>query len=181
MNPGADALALLPEILLLTGAITALLAGSFLARERQWVSRIIALGALAASATAAAAALAGTATSAYSGSYAIDAGTGAGRLVVAISALFVIVLGTDELRGTERESETYTLILLASLGATVLTGAADLLVLIAGFLLASIPLYALIGIGRTKNGAEAALKTYLQGAFFGILLMLGVAVLYAAA
>jgi NADH-quinone oxidoreductase subunit N len=181
MNPGADALALLPEILLLTGAITTLLAGSFLARERQWVSRIIALGALAASATAAAAALAGTATSAYSGSYAIDAGTGAGRLVVAISALFVIVLGTDELRRTERESETYTLILLASLGATVLTGAADLLVLIAGFLLASIPLYALIGIARTTSGAEAALKTYLQGAFFGILLMLGVAVLYAAA
>jgi len=181
MNPGADALALLPEILMLTGAITALLTGSFVPRERQWISRIIALGALAASATAAAAAVDGTATSAYSGSYTIDAGTGAGRLVVAVSALLVIVLGTNELRATERESETYTLILLASLGATVLTGAADLLVLIAGFLLASIPLYALIGIGRTKNGAEAALKTYLQGAFFGILLMLGVAVLYAAA
>ncbi|UKA68823.1 NADH-quinone oxidoreductase subunit N [Arthrobacter sp. FW306-05-C] len=181
MNPGADALALLPEILMLAGAITALLTGSFLPRERQWISRIIALGALAASATAAAAVLAGAAGSAYSGSYVIDAGTGAGRLVVAISALLVIMLGTDELRGTARESETYTLILLASLGATVLTGAADLLVLIAGFLLASIPLYALIGIGRTKNGAEAALKTYLQGAFFGILLMLGVAVLYAVA
>jgi len=181
MNPGADALALLPEILMLTGAITALLTGSFVPRERQWISRIIALGALAASATAAAAAVDGTAMSAYSGSYTIDAGTGAGRLVVAVSALLVIVLGTNELRATERESETYTLILLASLGATVLTGAADLLVLIAGFLLASIPLYALIGMGRTRNGAEAALKTYLQGAFFGILLMLGVAVLYAAA
>lgn len=181
MNPGTDALALLPEILMLAGAIAALLAGSFLAKEKQWISRVIALGALAASATVAAAALAGAATSAYSGSYTIDAGTGAGRLVVAISALLVTVLGTDELRGTERESETYTLILLASLGATVLTGAADLLVLIAGFLLASISLYALIGIGRTKSGAEAALKTYLQGAFFGILLMLGVAVLYAAA
>lgn len=181
MNPGADALALLPEILMLTGAITALLAGSFLAKEKQWISRVIALGALAASATVAAYSLAGAATSAYSGSYEIDAGTGAGRLVVAISALLVIMLGTNELRGAERESETYTLILLASLGATVLSGAADLLVLIAGFLLASIPLYALIGIGRTKNGAEAALKTYLQGAFFGILLMLGVAVLYAVA
>lgn len=181
MNPGTDALVLLPEILMLAGAIAALLAGSFLSRERQWVSRALGVAALAGTVAASAAALAGPETSAYSGSYAVDAISGGGRLVVAVSALLVITLGTDELRGSERESETYSLILLASLGAIVLAGAADLLVLIAGFLLASIPLYALIGLGRTATGAEAALKTYLQGAFFGILLMLGVTVLYAAA
>ena len=47
-----------------------------------------------------------------------------------------------------------------------------------GFLLASIPLYGLIGIARTPRGAEAAMKTYLLGALFGILLLLGVTLLY---
>lgn len=47
-----------------------------------------------------------------------------------------------------------------------------------GFLLASISLYGLIGLGRTAEGAEAAMKTYLLGSLFGILLMLGVTILY---
>ena len=179
MNPGADVLGLLPEILLLAGAVAALLAGSFSTRDRQWISRLIAVAALTASAAVAAVGFAGPVASVYDGSYIIDVGTSAGRLIVAVSALLVIGLGVDGLRGTERESETYTLILLASLGAVVLTGAADLLVLAAGFLLASIPLYALIGLRGTRAGAEAALKTYLLGALFGILLLLGVTVLYA--
>ncbi|MDI3195241.1 NADH-quinone oxidoreductase subunit N [Pseudarthrobacter sp. AL07] len=188
MNSGADALALLPELFLLAGAVLALLAGSFTARERQWISRVIAVVALSASAVASGVAFAAVASAAgpvaesmsvYDGSYILDGGTAAGRLIVAVSALLVIALGVDELRGTARESETYVLILLASLGAVVLAGASDLLVLAVGFLLASIPLYALIGIGGTKAGAEAALKTYLLGALFGILLLLGVTVLYA--
>src|SRR5699024_11015442 len=57
-------------------------------------------------------------------------------------------------------------------------GASDLLVLIVGFLLTSIPLYAIIGLTGGKLGAEATMKTYLLGAFSGILLMLGTTVLY---
>ncbi len=60
----------------------------------------------------------------------------------------------------------------------VLAGARDLLVLAVGFLLASIPLYALVGLGRTARAAEAALKTYLVGALFGILMLLGVTLLF---
>ena len=47
-----------------------------------------------------------------------------------------------------------------------------------GFLLASIPLYALVGLTRTARAAEAALKTYLLGALFGISMLLGVTVLF---
>jgi NADH-quinone oxidoreductase subunit N len=50
-------------------------------------------------------------------------------------------------------------------------------VLAVAFLLASIPLYGLIGMVRSPAGAEAALKTYLMGALFGILLLLGVTIL----
>ncbi|WP_235861689.1 NADH-quinone oxidoreductase subunit N [Tersicoccus phoenicis] len=177
-DPSMNPLGLLPELLLLAGAVACLLTGSFVAQDRQWVSRLIAVVALVGSGIAAVVAFAGPVLSLYTGSYAADGLTAAGRIIVAVSALLVIGLGVDELAGTERESETYTLILLASLGAVVLAGTTSLLVLAVGFLLASIPLYALIGMQRTRLGAEAAMKTYLMGAFTGIALLLGVTMLY---
>ncbi len=101
------------------------------------------------------------------------------RLIVAGATLLVVWLGTDEVSGTPRESETYSLLLLGALGAVMLAGADDLLILAVAFLLASIPLYALIGMRRTSGGAEAALKTYLLGALLGIVLLLGMTLLNA--
>lgn len=178
LRAGPGALALLPEMLLLAGAITSLLTGSFVPRHRQGVSRIIALATLAASSATAVAAMGGSDRLIYDGTYAVDTTTTAARLIVAASSFLIIVMGTDEAKGTERESEQYVLILLGSLGAVVLAGASDLLILSVGFLLASVPLYALIGIKRSPRSAEAALKTYLMGALLGIALLLGVTILY---
>ncbi len=168
---------LLPEIILLVGAVATLLTGSFLPRPRQWVARIIAVAALIAAAAAAVIGLAASPVQVYDLTYTIDVPTGVARLVVMTATLLVIGLGVDELAGNSRESETYTLLLLGALGTVVLSGAADLLVLAVGFLLASIPLYALIGMIRTPAAAEAAMKTYLLGALLGILLLLGVVLL----
>ena len=171
-------LALLPEICLLVGAVLTLLTGSFLPRQRQWVSRLVAVAALAGSGVAAALALDGAARSEMSSTFAVDTATGALRLIVVASTLLVIGLGVDELAGTRRESETYALLLLSALGTVVLGAATDLLVLTVAFLLTSIPLYGLVGMVRTPGAAEAALKTYLLGALFGITLMLGVTILF---
>ena len=173
-----DTLALLPEILVLAGAVIGLLAGSFLPRERQAITRYVSVAALAVSAVAAAAAIAAPASSIFAGSFAVDVATGAVRLIVPLSTIFVIVLGKEEFSGSSRESETYSLLLLSSLGAMVMAGAADLLILAGSFLLASIPLYALVGLSRKPGAAEAALKTYLIGALLGIALLLGVTILF---
>lgn len=173
--------ALLPELCLLLGALVALLGGSFLPRRRQWVARLAAVAALLASAVAALAALDEPARLVYTDTFAVDGATGAARLVVVAATLLVVGLGVDELAGGRQESETYTLLLLSALGAVVMAGASDLLVLAVGFLLASIPLYGLVGMSRTPGAAEAALKTYLLGALFGITLLLGVSVLYGVA
>ena len=173
-----DTLALLPEILVLAGAVIALLAGSFLPRERQAITRYVSVAALALSTVAAAAAISAPALSIFAGSFAIDVATGAVRLIVPLSTIFVIVLGKEEFSGSSRESETYSLLLLSSLGAMVMAGAADLLILAGSFLLASIPLYALVGLSRKPGAAEAALKTYLIGALLGIALLLGVTILF---
>jgi NADH-quinone oxidoreductase subunit N len=175
---GKEPLALLPETCLLAGAVLTLLAGSFLPRERQWIARLVAVGALLGAGVTAALAVGGGPRTVYGTTFAIDSATGVVRLVVVAATLLVIGLGVDELAGTRRESETYALLLLGALGALVLGSANDLLVLVVGFLLSSIPLYGLIGMLRSPGAAEAALKTYLLGALFGIVLLLGATVLY---
>lgn len=171
-------LALLPELSLLVGALVALLGGSFLEQQRQWVARLVAVAALGVAGVAAAVALAGDPQVVYAGTFTADRTTGVVRLVVCAATLLVIGLGVDELAGTPRESETYTLLLLSACGAMLLGGTSDLLVLIVAFLLTSVPLYGLIGLSRTPSAAEATMKTYLLGALFGIVLMLGVTLLF---
>ena len=170
-------LAMLPEMLIFAGGLVCLLAGSFTPRTRQWRLRIVAALALAGSVVAALAA-GGTPTTAFEGAFAVDVATTTARVVAGVATLLVLIIAADEVAADPRESETYALLLFATTGVLVLAGARDLLVLATGFLLASIPLYALIGLGRTGRAAEAALKTYLVGALFGIVMLLGVTLLY---
>lgn len=174
---GMRPLLLLPEILLFVGGLAALIGGSFLPRQRQWLTRIVATVVLIGAIAAAAAQLGGPARRAFEGSFAVDTATGIARVVAASATLLILIMAADEVAGSARESETYALLLFSTTGTLLLAGADDLLVLAVGFLLASIPLYGLIGLVATAKGAEAAMKTYLMGALFGILLLLGVTVL----
>ncbi len=171
-------LLLLPEIMLFVGGLTALLGGSFLPRDRQWLTRIVAALALLGSGVSAALSLSGPAQSAFEGAFTIDTTTAVARILVSVGTLLVLVIATDEISGSARESETYALLLFSATGALVLAGADDLLVVAVGFLLSSIPLYGLIGLAGGATSAEATMKTYLLGALFGIVLMGGVTVLY---
>jgi len=187
MSMSRDALRLLPEIWLLLGSLVVLLAGSFLPRRRLGRTRIATLVALAGSGVSTGVQLSrqltgeqlpGAPATVFDGSYALDTATAAARLIAVVAAALVVLLSTDELRTSAREAELHSLLLLATLGTIVLAGAHDLLIVVTGFLLASIPLYALIGLAFTGAAAEAAMKTYFYGSLFGIVLMLGVTILY---
>ncbi|MGI8458291.1 MAG: NADH-quinone oxidoreductase subunit N [Propionibacteriaceae bacterium] len=170
--------ALLPEIWLLVGALAVLLTGSFLPRRRLGLVRAGTLLVLTGSAVSAAIDLAGPARTVFAGSYPIDVATGAVRLTSVLGTALVLLLAGDELKNHVRQAEICALLLLATLGTMILGGSADLLLVITGFLLASVPLYALVGLTRTPVAAEAALKTYFFGSLFGIVLMVGVVILY---
>jgi NADH-quinone oxidoreductase subunit N len=174
-----EPLALLPEMLLLMGAVVTLLTGSYLPRHRQWPARLPAVAALAGSLVAGAAARTGRTV--YTGTYALDGATTAARVIVPAAALLVLALSVGRVRGNRRETEFSVLVLLASLGSVVLAGANDLLVLAAGYLLATVPLYALAGWARDARGAEAAMKLYLLGALLSAAMLLGITVLYGVA
>lgn len=171
-------LAMLPEMVMYGGGLVVLLSGSFLPRRRLWVARLLAAGAVTAATVLATIAMAAGPAWAFTGTFAVDTGTGAARITAGLGTLLVLAMAGDEVAGSPRESEVCALLLFSTAGAMVMAGAADLLVLVGGFLLASIPLYALIGLVGTAPGAEAAMKTYLIGSLFGILLLLGVTVLY---
>ncbi len=177
---GRDYVALAPEMFLLIGAVATLLGGSFLPRARlgttRWVAVLFA-GASAVSGVVLGVTGAGAHTI-FDRSYAIDTATTVARITVAIGVILVIALGRNEFGGSARESETYSLLLLASLGTVLLSGAHDLLVLAAAYLLATIPLYGLIGMSRSAIAAEASLKTYLLGALLGTTMLLGISVLF---
>lgn len=170
--------ALLPEALLLLGAVVGLLTGLFLPRRRQWVVRIVAAVALVAAILAALAAAAEPAGPVFDGVYDVDAATTVVRVVAASATLLVLLLAGGELAGSPRETELYALMLLATLGTVLLAGADDLLLLSAAYLLASIPLYGLAALRKDGRGTEAALKLYLLGAFLGVVMLLGTALLF---
>jgi len=171
---------LTPEIILAASAVAGLLAGAWLPRRRQWPVRLLAAAACLAALATAAFTAAGSATLDFGASYAVDSATNTVRVVVAAATLLVIGLSTEAMRAHPRETEFYVLLQLAALGTITMAGADDLMLLFAGYLLASVPGYALAGFGKDAPGTEAALKYYLMGALFGIALLAGVTLVYSA-
>ncbi|MFI7241803.1 NADH-quinone oxidoreductase subunit N [Streptomyces qinglanensis] len=174
--------ALLPETFLAAAAVCGLLAGSWLPRHRQWAVAALAAAACLAGIAATGHTMAtGREQTVFDTTFAVDAPTNAGRLTVLTALLLVVAMSAESLRGHKRESEYYVLLLLTGTGTLVLIGADDLLTLFAGYLLASVPAYALAGFAKDAHGTEAALKYYLFGALLGTVMLAGVALLYAAA
>ncbi|MFI7142377.1 NADH-quinone oxidoreductase subunit N [Streptomyces massasporeus] len=173
--------ALLPETALTAAAVLGLLAAGWLPRRRQWTVGVLA-------ATACATGLAATAHSmvtdaeqtVFSRAFAVDTATDAGRLIVLGALLLVLAMSVESVRGHRREAEYYVLLLLTGAGTLAMIGANDLLTLFAGYLLASIPAYALTGFAKDSPGTEAALKYYLMGALLGTTMLAGIALLYGA-
>jgi NADH-quinone oxidoreductase subunit N len=176
-DPGA----LLPELCLLGGAVAGLLVGLFLPRRRQWVVAAITVVALLAGIATTAVAATRPGRVVFGDGYVIDTGLNAVRVIASGATLLVVCLSVEAVRRHARETEFYVLLLLATLGAVTLAGAGDLLVLVAAYLLASVPAYALVGFVKDAAGTEAALKYYLMGALLGIAMLAGITILFGVA
>ncbi|MFJ4767767.1 NADH-quinone oxidoreductase subunit N [Streptomyces uncialis] len=171
---------LLPEVLLAASAVIGLLLGAWLPRHRQWMTGALAAAACTAGIAAAAVAATRPDTTAFGESFSVDPVTGAGRIIILAGTLLVLALAVGPLHAHPRETEFYVLLQLAALGALMLAGAQDLLLLAAGYLLASVPAYTLAGFRKDAAGTEAALKYYVVGAALGVVMLGGITVLLAA-
>ena len=172
--------ALLPELLVVLGAVAGLLVGAWLPRRRQYLVRAGGAVTCVVAFVLAAVAFTGPGQTVFSHTYAVDTALGVTRLVVLAATALTLLLAGDAISGLARETEFVFLTLMSAVGVMVLAGADDLLVLTAGYLLASIPLYALAGFSKDSAGTEASLKQYLLGALSGVLLLVGVTLLLGA-
>nr|A3Q537.1 RecName: Full=NADH-quinone oxidoreductase subunit N; AltName: Full=NADH dehydrogenase I subunit N; AltName: Full=NDH-1 subunit N [Mycobacterium sp. JLS] len=180
MNPeeAMRPLLMASEMMMFGAGLVALIAGSFLRRQRQWWVGVMAAAAQVGVIGVAVVQMVGPDQMAFEGAFSVDTATGVARIACAAGLLLIWAVAGAEMRASPREAETYALLMFSATGVLVLAGAEDLLLLVAGYFLASIPLYGLVGLARSAAAAEAAMKAYLMGALFGILLMLGVTILY---
>ena len=168
---------LAPEIILAASATALLLAGSWLPRRRQWIIPLLSTAACLAALAVTAFTSAGAATVDFGTSYVVDVATNTVRVIATAATVAVIGLGARPLRAHPRETEFYVLLQLSALGTITLAGAGDLLMLFAAYLLASVPGYALAGLTADDRGTEAALKYYLMGALFSVIMLAGITLL----
>ncbi len=111
----------------------------------------------------------------------VDSFTQFFRVLILGSTLLVLLMAPAYVRRLQIESgEFYALILFAALGAILMAGAQNFVVLFLGLEVHSIALYVLAGsrVDRMES-EESALKYLLLGAFASAFLLYGIALIYA--
>ncbi|WKL56601.1 NADH-quinone oxidoreductase subunit NuoN [Asticcacaulis sp. ZE23SCel15] len=167
----------LPELIIAVGALVILVFGAF--RGDKGMTSVSALCGVVLIAAAYFAAFVEHGT-AFSGSFVIDGVAAFAKVFIYISAVFVIVLGQGYFdRVGNRRFEFPILILLATLGMSMMVSAGDLIALYIGIELQSLALYVLAAFRRDDpKGSEAGLKYFVLGALSSGLLLYGASLVY---
>ncbi len=104
-----------------------------------------------------------------------------GLTVILCAFLGVGGLQTTLAREKQEGGEPYGLLLLATVGALLMTQAMDFVALFIGMELAAFPVYGLVGLRRTNhNGNEAVFKYFITNAVFSVVFLYGVSLIYGA-
>ena len=177
--PVAD---IVPEIILLGGAVAVVVLAVFTARSWQWVTTVATLAILAAAGVATVRQLGAPEMLTFSDTWALDGVAVTGKLLILGCAALVSAMSLEWMRTDQRAGEYQALLLFATLGGVILAAASDILELTLGLLLSSATGYMLAAYHRnSKESAEAAMKYYLVGALasatfvFGVVLLFGLA------
>jgi NADH-quinone oxidoreductase subunit N len=112
-------------------------------------------------------------------SYAVEPVTTGLQLVILLAAAVCLLLAIGQ-RVQPPRAEHHLLLLAATAGAVAVAGARDLATVLVALETASLPVVGLVALRRDGRGAEAALKLLLTSVVSVALLVLGIAMLYAA-
>ena len=104
------------------------------------------------------------------------------RLILLGVGAIALVFGYHYFQGTgESRGEFYPLLLFALSGMTLITAAADLIVVFLALEILSLSLYVLTGFSFRLAASEGAMKYFLLGAFSSAFFLYGIALAYGAA
>lgn len=169
----------LPEIVLIVGAVVVLVFSLFVPRRSQRWAAVLAVVTLLAAGVASAVMLRGDQALTFFDTYAADDAAVWGKLIVLAVAGITVLLSVEWFATDPRHGEYYTLLLLSALGAVVLAGAADLMAVLLGVLLSSVTGYVLTAYHRTDaRSGEAGIKYYLLGALTNSAMVYGAVLLF---
>ncbi|MGC3874610.1 NADH-quinone oxidoreductase subunit N [Halomonas sp. GXIMD04776] len=170
---------LLPEIILLVGAVLIVLFASFAPHRRQAWAASLALVALALAAGVGLLQWREPPALTFSGVWALDTAAVVTKLLVLLSGAIAVALSPDWMRSDRRHGEYYALCLFTLLGVIMMASANDSMELVVGILLSSTASYPLVAYHRGFAPAlEAGMKYFLIGALTNSLLVVGVVLLF---
>jgi len=166
---GRDLPFLIPEILLSLAVVAMLIAEMVrMARLALWFG----LAGLAV-ATVATLPLLTTDTTVFGGTYRIDLLSGWAKLILLPGTALALLLARAEIAGQPREGSVYSLLCLVTLGALMLAGSGDMMLLVLGVVLTGLGSFALVAYPRDGAATEAGMKYVVFGAVTGSVMIYG--------
>ena len=160
---------LFPELLL--GATAMLMIVAEMARAARLVLAIGMAGLLAA--TLLTLPMLDADTTVFGGTYRIDLIAGWAKLILLPGTALALLMARAELAGQAREGSVYALITLVTLGALMLAGGGDMMLLVLGVVLTGLGSFALVAFPRDDAATEAAMKYLVFGAVTGSVMIYG--------
>jgi len=168
---------LVPELLLAGAAMLMIVAEMLRAPRLVLVIGLVALG-LSAGLTLP---LLDADTTVFGGTYRIDAIAGWAKLILLPGTALALLMARAEIAGREREGSVYAVIMLVTLGALMLSGAGDMMVLIIGVVMTGLGSFALVTYPRDDAATEAGMKYLVFGAVTGAVMIYGLTFWFAGA
>ncbi|MCE9601407.1 MAG: NADH-quinone oxidoreductase subunit N [Gemmatimonadetes bacterium] len=184
LNPVQLSSALLPDLLLVAGAILLMLMAAWRpdSDARQRTVGFASIGLLVLTMGLVVWMAVSGLTASDKGVIAVDGFRWMVDLVVLLGAIGTIALAIEHnVRDGIVQAESHVLVLFATSGMMILAGARDLMVVFLGIEIMSVAVYVLAGLNRrSARSAEASLKYFLLGAFATGFLLYGIALVYGA-
>ncbi len=166
---GRDLSFLYPEMTLAVAAMLMLVAEmARLPRLALWLG-LLGLGA----ATALTLPLINLDTTVFGETYRIDLLSGWAKLILLPGTALALLMARAELHGQEREGSVYSLICLVTLGALMLAGSGDMMLLVLGVVVTGLGSFALVTFPRDDAATEAGMKFLVFGAVTGAVMIYG--------
>ena len=169
MQMARDLALLAPELTLLIASALALVAEML--RRPVWAQALCLAGLLGAAGLTMP--LLGLDTTVFMATYRVDPLAVWAKLVLLPAAALTVILVRPEIRGTDREGTVYTLLGFTTLGAVLLAGVGDLMLVVLGVLLASLGSFALVAFRQDDRSTEAGMKYFVFGSVTGALMAFG--------
>jgi NADH-quinone oxidoreductase subunit N len=113
-------------------------------------------------------------TTVFGGTYRIDMLSGWAKLILLPGTAVALLMARSELAGQEREGSVYALICLVTLGALMLAGSGDMMLLVLGVVLTGLGSFALVAFPGDDAATEAGMKYLVYGAVTGSVMIYGI-------